>query len=139
MLAVKPEDRLTLEAIKNHPWYTGDVLLLNDIFEEFTEKRKFIEKKKEEEQAGTRGMGDLSEVQIAKLNEDYTLDESLIQKVDPDNKSYVLKIKPAEFYAKLKYLFTVDDEEEQIQHRILEDDVDEVYSVSTIPNSTKVL
>jgi len=46
MLAVKPEDRLTIEGIKSHPWFNGDVLLLNDIYEEFKERKRVIEQKK---------------------------------------------------------------------------------------------
>jgi len=51
MLALKPEDRLSIESIKNHEWYKGDVLLLNDLHEDFTQRKRTIEAKKEQERA----------------------------------------------------------------------------------------
>lgn len=46
MLSLKPEERLTIEQIKQHPWYTGDVVLLNDIQEEFKQRFLTIQSKK---------------------------------------------------------------------------------------------
>jgi len=51
MLALKPDDRLNIEAIKNHEWYKGDILLLNDLHDDFVQRKKIIDTKKEQEKA----------------------------------------------------------------------------------------
>lgn len=55
MLALKPEDRLNIEGIKNHEWYKGDVLLLNDLHDDFVQRKKTIDAKKEQEKKANSG------------------------------------------------------------------------------------
>lgn len=46
MLALRPGDRLDIAGIKNHTWYNGDVLTLNELNNEFTQRKLLIEAKK---------------------------------------------------------------------------------------------
>ena len=48
MVQVDPTKRLTLEEAKHHPWMRGAVLKQEDVYKEFLERKKMINKKVKE-------------------------------------------------------------------------------------------
>lgn len=81
----------------------------------------------------------MTETALELFKKDYELDEKLIQKVEADAKCFVLKLSPSVFYARLNHLLTAEAEEEQpLIHRILDEDTDEIYTVTTLTESPAI-
>ena len=49
MLAPLAEDRLTIEQVKKHPWYNGHVVSMEELQEEFRERKKKVDSELEKE------------------------------------------------------------------------------------------
>jgi len=131
MLALKAEERLDINGIKDHAWYKGEVLMLNDLNADFTERKRVIAAKKEEERgAGKRGiLTDVPPKDLEEFRESLKFHESAIQKLrHVDEKDFVLNITPVDFVASLQFLLSSKI------NRILDTDVKELYEV--IPNET---
>jgi hypothetical protein len=43
MLQYQPEDRLTLDEIKSHPWFTGQSLSADEVNEELNKRKQMLE------------------------------------------------------------------------------------------------
>lgn len=135
MLALKPEERLDINGIKNHDWYKGEVLMLNDLNADFTQRKAVITQRKEEERgAGKRSI--LANVPVADL-EDFKksleFDESIVQKIRRvDEKDLILNQSPVDLVASLHFLLLGGT------NRILEEGVKEEYEVIPKGNSGTV-
>ena len=43
MLQFNPQQRLTISQIKQHPWYQGQVMTSEEMFMEFSQRKKKVE------------------------------------------------------------------------------------------------
>jgi len=56
MLAYNSSERLTIQQIKEHPWYNGPVATYEEIKEEFTKRKEMNDLQKKQEEAEKRSM-----------------------------------------------------------------------------------
>lgn len=127
MLALKPEDRMDINAIKDHPWYKGEVQMLNELNADFTERKRIITAKKEEEtRNGTRGiLDDVLPGDLEDFMSGLKFDETAVAKHDRlRTRDYVLTDKPNTIIAKLHFLFAGE------ANRVLEQGILEAYDVT---------
>lgn len=134
MLALKPEDRLDINGIKNHDWYKGEVLMLNDLNADFTERKRVIAEKKEQERGARRAL--LTDVPLKDLEEykkNMEFNGAGIHEIrHQDPKDLVVNESPIDLVAKLHFLLY------DPKNRVLDNGVKEEYEVIAHENSSTV-
>lgn len=119
MLLPKVSERYTMEQVRTHKWTTGDCVALNDIFQEFTQRKNKIdadkqrereEKQRRREQMGEMELsGDRSTTEFAnffEILEQINVDPKLLPEAENiDKKDLILNETPKHFIALLKEFF----------------------------------
>ena len=102
MVAFNPEDRPTLEEIKNHEWMNGPTPTIDQIKEEFSSRKSVVEKKLNKSEVTS---GETAETSInsetKEENKNNTSDKSHKNSIPKDNKRYTA-------------FFNVDDPEDLV-------------------------
>lgn len=86
MLAPLAEDRLTIEQVKQHPWYNGPVVSMEELKEEFKERKKKVDRELEKERLKrkqSKGYISGSQDDLSKeSNENFTNKENPIRSLE---------------------------------------------------------